>query len=262
MKFTRLCFKALTSPFRERDLIQCDLVNSSEMLKLQESINDVLHLFFPHTCAGCGTDVIDHGQMLCLHCLNDLPVTNFFEQPDNPVEQVFYGRIPVINAGAAYFFTKDSLLQSLIVQLKYRGNKQIGFYLGQLMGNFLMKSERYHSVDALVPLPLNPRREKKRGYNQATALCNGISSVWNKPVIDKAVVRKVYTETQTHKGRISRWENMDGIFEVAKPSALENRHILLVDDVVTTGATLEACGSEILKLAGTALSIATLAYTI
>jgi ComF family protein len=134
--------------------------------------------------------------------------------------------------------------------------------LGQLLGNFLIKSDRFKQVDGLVPLPLNPRREKNRGYNQATLLCNGISSVWKKPVIEKAVVRRVYTETQTHKGRISRWENMDGIFEVINPSALENKHLLLVDDVVTTGATLEACGSEILKVPGTTLSIATLAYTI
>jgi ComF family protein len=222
----------------------------------------MLHLFFPHTCAGCGTDVIDHDQLLCLHCLNDLPATNFFNQPNNPVEQVFYGRVPIANAAAGYFFTKDSLLQNLIVQLKYRGNKQIGFYLGQLLGNILIKSDRFSDVTALVPLPLNPRREKNRGYNQATMLCNGISSVWKKPVIDKAVVRRVYTETQTHKGRISRWENMDGIFEVVNPSALESKHILLVDDVVTTGATLEACGSEILKVPGTTLSVATLAYTI
>jgi ComF family protein len=222
----------------------------------------MLHLFFPHTCVGCGTDVIDHDQLLCLHCLNHLPATNFFNQPNNPVEQVFYGRIPVANAGAGYFFTKDSLLQNLIVQLKYKGNKQIGFYLGQLLGNFLIKCDRFKQVDGLVPLPLNPRREKNRGYNQATMLCNGISSVLKKPVIEKAVVRSVYTETQTHKGRISRWENMDGIFEVKNPSALENKHILLVDDVVTTGATLEACGSEILKVPGTTLSVATLAYTI
>jgi ComF family protein len=222
----------------------------------------MLHLFFPHTCVGCGTDVIDHDQLLCLHCLNHLPATNFFNQPNNPVEQVFYGRIPVANAGAGYFFTKDSLLQNLIVQLKYKGNKQIGFYLGQLLGNFLIKCDRFKQVDGLVPLPLNPRREKNRGYNQATLLCNGISSFWKKPVIEKAVVRRVYTETQTHKGRISRWENMDGIFEVINPSALENKHLLLVDDVVTTGATLEACGSEILKVPGTTLSIATLAYTI
>lgn len=232
------------------------------MQTLQSSFNDLLHLFFPHICAGCGTDVLDQQQMLCLRCFNNFPATNFFDQPNNPAEQVFYGRIPLENAAAGYFFTKDSLLQNLVIQLKYRGNKEIGFYLGKLLGNFLMNSSRFSGVDVLVPLPLNPRREKKRGYNQATTLCNGISSVWNKPVIDKNVIRKVYTETQTHKGRISRWENMDGIFAVNSPAELENKHILLVDDVVTTGATLEACGSEILKINGTALSIATLAYTI
>jgi len=232
------------------------------MQTIQSSFNDLLHLFFPHICAGCGTDVLDQQQMLCLHCLNNLPSTKFFDQPNNPVEQVFYGRIPVENAAAGYFFTKESLLQNLVIQLKYRGNKEIGFYLGRLIGNFLINSSRFSNVDVLVPLPLNPRREKKRGYNQATALCNGISAAWNKPVIDKNVIRKVYTETQTHKSRISRWENMDGIFAVNNAAELENKHILLVDDVVTTGSTLEACGSEILKINGTNLSIATLAYTL
>jgi ComF family protein len=232
------------------------------MIKLQSSLNDLLHLFFPHTCTGCGSDILDQQQMLCLRCLNELPSTNFFEQPGNPVEQVFYGRIPIAHAGAGYFFTKDSLIQNIVVQLKYRGNREIGVYLGKLIGNLLLNSPRFADVDVLVPLPLNPRRQKKRGYNQAAALCEGITSIWTKPVIDKNVMRKVYTETQTHKGRISRWENMDGIFAVNDPFSLENKHVLLVDDVVTTGATLEACGSEILKITGTKLSIATLAYTI
>ena len=232
------------------------------MIKLQSSLNDLLHLFFPHTCVGCGSDVLDQQQLLCLRCLNELPATNFFDQPGNPVEQVFYGRIPVQNAGAGYFFTKDSLIKNIIAQLKYRGNREIGVYLGKLIGNLLQNSPRFAGVDVLVPLPLNPRREKKRGYNQATAICNGIASVWNKPVSENNAIRKVYTETQTHKNRVSRWQNMDGIFAINDPSLLQNKHVLLVDDVVTTGATLEACGSEILKISGTTLSIATLAYTI
>jgi ComF family protein len=134
--------------------------------------------------------------------------------------------------------------------------------MGTLLGGFLANNDRFAEVDALVPLPLNPKREKKRGYNQATALCNGIASVWNKPVIDKVAIRKIYTETQTKKGRITRWENMDGVFAIANPSTIANKHILLVDDVVTTGASLEACGAEILKVPGTTLSIATLACTL
>lgn len=232
------------------------------MLKLISPLNDLLHLFFPHVCAGCSSDVLDNKHLLCLRCLTELPVTNFFNQPSNPVEIKFYGRLQVQNGAAGYFFTKDSLLETLIYQLKYRGNKDIGFYLGQLLGNFLAGSDRYSDIDAMVPLPLNPRRQKKRGYNQATALCKGIAAVWQKPVIENAVIRKVNTQTQTRKGRVSRWQNMDGVFDVIKPAAIKGKQILLVDDVVTTGASLEACGSEILKVPGTALSIATLACTI
>jgi predicted amidophosphoribosyltransferase len=166
------------------------------MVKLQSSFHDLLHLFFPHLCVGCGTDVLGQEQLLCLYCLNDLPSTNFFDQPGNPVEHVFYGRIKISSAAAGYFFTKDSLFQNLIVQLKYRGNKEIGFYLGKLLGHFLSNSPRYSKVEALVPLPLDPRKEKKRGYNQALTLCNGIAAVWDKPVLNKNVIRTVYTETQ------------------------------------------------------------------
>lgn len=191
-----------------------------------------------------------------------MPATNFFTQPGNPVEKKFYGRLPIRNGGAGYFFTKDSLLETLIYELKYKGNKDIGFYLGQLLAKFFLDNKRFDDADVLVPLPLNARREKKRGYNQSKALCDGIAAIWGKPVMEKAVVRKVNTETQTHMGRITRWENMEGVFTVADAPAIANKHILLVDDVVTTGASLEACGSEILKVPGTTLSIATLAYTV
>lgn len=197
-----------------------------------------------------------------MRCFSELPATNFFAQSGNPVEKKFYGRLPLKSAGSGYFFTKDSLLETLIYELKYKGNKDIGFYLGQLLGKFLAENNRFNEADVLVPLPLNASREKKRGYNQATVLCNGIASVWKKTVMDKTVIRKINTQTQTKRGRITRWENMDGAFAVADSSAIENKHILLVDDVITTGASLEACGSEILKVQGTTLSIATLAFTV
>ena len=232
------------------------------MQLLKKSLDHLSHLFYPHICTGCGSDVIANTEQLCLHCVNDLPVTNFFGAPGNPVEHIFYGRIPVVQAAAGYFFTKESLLQHLILQLKYRGNQDIGFYFGKLVGQLMLANDAFTLVDAMVPLPLNPRREKMRGYNQATAICNGIASVTNLPVIDKVVVRKIYTETQTHMGRINRWENMDGVFKVKDETMLQGKHLLLVDDVVTTGATLEACGAEILKVPGSSLSIATLAYAI
>ncbi len=225
-------------------------------------MHDLAHLFFPHVCAGCGSDIISNDHLLCLHCLTALPATSFFTQPGNPVEMTFYGRLPVRSAAAGYFFTKDSLLETLIYQLKYRGNRDIGVYLGRLLGTFLANSPRFSDVDIMIPLPLNPRRQKKRGYNQATALCTGISKLWDKPVFENLVVRKVNTETQTRKGRVLRWQNMDGVFNVLDPRSLQNKHILLVDDVVTTGASLEACGSEILKVPGTSLSLATLGCTV
>ncbi|MDQ6812986.1 MAG: ComF family protein, partial [Bacteroidota bacterium] len=219
--------------------------------------SDFVHLFFPHVCAGCGSDVITAAHQLCLHCISDMPFTNFFEQPGNPVERKFYGRIPVVNAGSGYFFTKDSLMESLVYELKYKGNKDIGFYMGNMIGNLLQNSSRFDDIDVIVPLPLNAMRLKKRGYNQSKILGDGIASICNKPLVDTAVIRKVNTETQTHKGRITRWENMDGVFALVNPTLLQNKHVLLVDDVVTTGASLEACGAEILKVAGTRVSIAT-----
>ena len=131
-----------------------------------------------------------------------------------------------------------------------------------MMGREMHAGNRFNDVDLLIPLPLNPKRELKRGYNQATQICMGIKTVLDKPLVEKAVVRKVYTETQTHMGRINRWQNMDGVFAVIDPQILQGKHILLVDDVVTTGATLEACAMEILKIPQTTISIATIAYTL
>lgn len=231
------------------------------MTSVQSAVTDFIHLFFPHVCAGCGSDVIAIDHQLCLHCISELPFTNFFQQPGNPVERKFYGRLNVSHAASGYFFTKDSLIESLIYELKYKGNKTIGLYMGERLGH-LLENSRFNDIDIIIPLPLNARRLKKRGYNQSGLLCEGIASARSKPIISTAVIRKVNTETQTHRGRITRWENMDGVFAVAEPAAIENKHVLLVDDVVTTGASLEACGAEILKVAGTTLSIATLAYTI
>lgn len=232
------------------------------MTAIRSSLNNLLHLFFPHVCVGCGSDTLDGKHHLCLRCLSQLPATNFFAQPGNPVEERFYGRIALESGGAAYFFSKDSLLQALLYELKYKGNKEIGYFLGKLMGKFLVNNDRFKDVDAMLPLPLNLKRQKKRGYNQAVALCNGIASLWNRPVIENAVVRNINTETQTRKGITNRWENMDGVFAIADIDSIKHKHLLLVDDVVTSGASLEACGSTILKVDGTKLSIATLATPI
>jgi len=223
---------------------------------------DLLHLFFPHHCTGCGSDVIADTQMLCLQCLAKLPETNFFGAAGNPVEKTFYGRLNLQAAGAAYYFTKDSLVQHLIMQLKYHDNKEIGTYLGKLTALQMQQTDRFSSIDCIIPLPLNNKRQQKRGYNQAALIAEGISGVLNIPVITNAVKRKLFTETQTKKDRTSRWQSMQDVFEINNASLIENKHVLLVDDIITTGATLEACGNVMLQVPGLKLSIATVAWTI
>jgi ComF family protein len=229
---------------------------------LSRYLNDLTHLFFPHNCEGCGSDVMYTGHFLCSRCIHRLPETGFLAAAGNPVEKTFYGRIPVIQAGAAFYFTKRSLLQHVMMQLKYHDNREAGYFLGRMLGNALLQSGRFGEVDIMVPLPLNPKKEFIRGYNQAVLICEGIREIWNRPVAANAVIRGRFTETQTLQNRIGRWQNMEGVFEVAETTLLHNRHVLLVDDVITTGATLEACGSAILEIPGTRLSIASVAYTV
>jgi len=224
--------------------------------------NDLLHLFYPHNCEGCGSDILYDTQFLCARCMHRLPETGFFAKPFNPVEKLFYGRADIQHAGASYYFTKDSLLQHLLIQLKYKSNREAGYFLGRMMGHSLMRSDRFAGIDLVVPLPLNHQKEQMRGYNQAALICEGITGVWNKPVSKDSVTRLRFTETQTRQNRVNRWQNMEGVFAVTRPGELENKHILLVDDVITTGATLEACGSSILGVDGAMLSIAAAAYTI
>jgi ComF family protein len=160
---------------------------------------------------------------------------------------------------AQYYFTPKSLLQQLMHQLKYKGQQQLGRQLGRLMGESLINAN-WIFIDALIPLPLFPEKEKLRGYNQATVLCEGIAEKMNIPILHNAIIRPAATETQTRKNRVERWQNMEGRFRLDQPALVEHKHVLLIDDVITTGATLEACGIELLKADGVELSVASLAY--
>jgi len=189
--------------------------------------------------------------------MDAMPETNFELHLNNPVEKTFWGRLPLAGATAQFYFTKESLMQHLMHQLKYKGNKELGLQLGRMMGDQILKSGRFQ-VDGLVPLPLFPAKQRRRGYNQATVLCEGMAAVMNIPVLDRVIIRPQHTETQTKKGRIERWKNMEGKFVLSDPDAIRNKHLLLVDDVVTTGATFEACGNELLKAENVILSLASL----
>jgi len=232
------------------------------MVQVKNYLEDFLHLFFPHNCIGCGTDILNNEDALCVHCLTQLPETGFLSKAGNPVEKIFYGRLPIQHAGSAFYFNKGSLLQHLIIQLKYRANQTAGMYLGKILGNLIREANRFDDIDVIVPLPLNEKKLFTRGYNQASLLAKGIAEVLQKPVIENAVERIQFTETQTHKNRITRWQTMEGAFKVVNESLLKNKHILLVDDIVTTGTTLESCSNAVLQAENTKLSICTLAYTI
>ena len=227
------------------------------MVKLKEIKDSFLHLLFPHVCTGCGNDILNEETVLCMRCIDAMPETNFDIHPNNPVEKLFWGRLPLISATAQFYFTKESLMQHLMHQFKYKSNKELGLQLGKMMGEQLKQSGRF-AVDALIPLPLFPAKEKRRGYNQATLLCEGMAESMGVPVLNNVIIRPQHTETQTKKGRIERWKNMEGKFILSAPDAIRNKHLLLVDDVVTTGATFEACGNELLKAENVQLSLASL----
>lgn len=227
------------------------------MIRLKEIKESIIHLLFPHVCTGCGNDILNKESTLCLRCLDAMPETNFELHADNPVEKMYWGRLPLTSGTAQFYFTKESLMQHLMHQFKYKNNRDLGIQLGRIMGDQIQKSGRL-KVDALIPLPLFPVKEKRRGYNQATLLCIGMAEAMNVPVINTAIIRPQHTETQTKKGRIERWKNMEGKFVLNNADCIKDKHLLLVDDIVTTGATLEACGNELLKADNVKLSVATL----
>lgn len=224
--------------------------------------NDLIHLFYPHICIGCGSDVIEHGQVICAQCFSELPVTDYFLFANNPVERLFAGRVLVQNSGSAFYFTKDSVLQNIMHEIKYKGNVEAGLFIGKQTGLALQQSGRFTDIDVIVPMPLSGKRMRHRGYNQSTLIAQGIAEILKKPVEDGVAIRKLNTATQTGKDRTSRWQTMQHAFTVNDREALTGKHVLLVDDIVTTGATLEACGEVIAAIPGVKLSVATAAHTI
>ncbi|RZM15235.1 MAG: ComF family protein [Pedobacter sp.] len=229
------------------------------MLSVKSLLSDAAHLFFPHNCMGCGNDVIAADNVLCLRCISNLPHTNFEKIAGNPIEKIFLGRINIHAASSQFYFSKGHLVQFLIHQLKYKSNVEAGEYMGAIMGKALLQSERFSNIDYLVPLPLYADKEFKRGYNQAKVICDGMSTAMQVPVHAKNVIRRYHTDTQTKKHRTERWENVEDSFKILQPEKLQGKHVLLVDDVITTGATLEACAQALAKIPAIRISLATLA---
>lgn len=229
---------------------------------IKQFASDTIHLFYPHTCIGCGSDVIEGEEIICAKCFSQLPATGYFSHANNPVERIFVGRIPIEEGGSAFYFTKKSLLQNIMHEIKYRGNTEAGLFMGKQTGIALQQSGRFTDIDVVIPMPLSNRRQQQRGYNQAALLAQGIASVIKKPIETGVVVRRINTDTQTGKNRNHRWQTMQHVFAISNSETIAGKHVLLVDDIVTTGATLEACGEIILSVPHTKLSIATVAHTL
>ena len=220
--------------------------------------NDLLHLFFPRLCLLCDEPLVEGEKTLCLSCLYSLPRTHFHKRSFNPAEQLFAGKTPVTKATSYLYYEKGGKVQQLIYAIKYRGEKDAGFQMGKLAAAELYKEDFFEGINLIIPVPLHPGRQRRRGYNQAECIARGIASVAQIPVDCRSLVRKRQTNTQTHKNVFERWTNVQDIFHVNTPQKLTGKHILLVDDVLTTGATIEACAQRINAIEGAHISILTL----
>ena len=228
------------------------------MSKFAEALSDLLGLVFPRLCAVCGANLYYRENVVCTSCMYEFPLTHFADLENNMVAQLFWGRVPLMYSTSYFYYMKESRYQNIIHHLKYLGKQNIGLEFGKIFGTELMKTP-LSSTDVIVPVPLHPKKLKKRGFNQSEIIARGMAESMGKKIISSVLERIRYTESQTNRTRYERWENVEGIFRTRKPHLLAGKHILLVDDVVTTGSTLEACASEILKVQGTTVSVATLA---
>lgn len=224
-----------------------------------EILDSLYHLFYPRNCPGCGQVAIEKGEYICIQCFHNLPFTQFEKLRENQVEKAFYGRVKIEAATSLLYFTRNSIVQNLMHELKYNKQKELGIFLGRIMGIKMRESNSFPDCDLIIPVPLHPEKEKIRGFNQSDQLCKGISQTTGWPFQSGTVTRNIQTTSQTRKHRKERWQNVAAIFGVQNPEFLNNRHILLVDDVVTTGSTLESCAATILENTNARLSIATLA---
>lgn len=215
--------------------------------------------FYPPACVHCDRVLLAGEEWLCLPCLGQLPKTRHAFQPKNPVASAFVGRVPLERAGAYLRFYKGGVVQSLMHQLKYRRQPEVGVFLGALAAEDWKDSGFFGGIDGLVPVPLHPKKRQKRGYNQAERIAAGISGVTGIPVWEQYLYRRTHSETQTLKGRFERWQNVERIFALRDSGPLRHQHLLLIDDVLTTGATLEGCLQTFLSVPDISLSVMTLA---
>jgi len=225
-------------------------------------LRELAHLFFPAVCMVCNEQLVHSEECICLRCLYKLPRTYNFKQLDNAAEHLMAGRIPFERIATFCIYVKGGMLPPLIHQLKYHHQKKVGILLGRIFGEDLRGSDFLKTIDVIVPVPLHPKREKSRGYNQAEVIARGLSESTSLPVIVGNLNRILFNPTQTKRSKTQRWENVKHIFHVEDPNIFAHKHLLIVDDVITTGSTIEACGIALQECPGIKISVATLGEVI
>lgn len=219
----------------------------------------IINLFFPPVCAGCHSFLVTNENVICTLCRHNLPLTNHHLNPENEAFKKFYGRIPVEHSSTFLYFQKKGIVQELIHNLKYKGQENIGTVLGEWYADELKTLEILQSVDEIIPVPLHKRKLRERGYNQVDNFGKTLSKGLNIPFNPDLLVRNIYSKTQSKKNLLNRSEGIDTIFDVVFSEKDHDKHFLLIDDVMTTGSTLEACSHALLKIPGAKISIVCMA---
>lgn len=227
---------------------------------MKKLLDDFVSLFFPKTCYACGNNLFTNENVICTSCLYHLPKTHFHKDLNNPVSKVFWGRVNINSAAAFLYYRKGSKVQHLIHQLKYSGHKEIGIFLGELYGSDLKEIPEFKGIDKIIPIPLHWKKLKKRGFNQSEYIAIGLSNSMKIEVDTTSIKRTIATSTQTKKSRYKRWENVSDIFEIKNPENLKGKNIMLVDDVITTGSTMEACVACLNSIPEIKVSLVSIAF--
>ena len=228
-------------------------------MKLKHLLSDCISLFFPDLCAHCGEALMEGEAFFCLHCLLDLPKTRYCSFKNNAASERFRGKIPLENATAYLYYNKGGIGQELIGAIKYKGNIRLAKWIGSRLAKELLPSGFFEGIDYLIPIPLHAKKLKRRGFNQSEIIAEGIASVTHIPLETNNLFRKQANITQTKKGIYERWKNTSGIFQIKDKQLFSGKHLLLIDDVLTTGATLEANAVCLLKSSNVKISILTVA---
>lgn len=239
--------------------MQATQKKSGKIFFRRSFFDDFLSLLFPRTCEICGNSLYKNETLFCTHCLGRLPYTNWHRDPENPLHAVFWGKVPVKGVAAMLYFHHGNKVQTLLHKFKYKGVREIGHFIGKRYGYQLRTQEPFTEIDAIIPIPLHPHKQKKRGYNQSEVFARGLAEAMKVPVFTDVLIRKIASETQTRKTKIQRWENVKDIFEVVNGEKIIGKHLLVVDDVITTGSTLEASINLLLEHSGVQVSVAAIA---